>query len=220
MSVDELDRSFGDSASNILELTERLAKMEQPGLMCLCYSGDTRISPDPRVQQNIKTALDKHLACAFFVPVPPPPYQGPPFAWQIEGYWKRVWRSAISFSKNFKIALYAPREGLVEASAMPPFQSRFFLLMEPKGHEHEYDTALYLMLETEDDKQMHLIATKEGLGQYEPVVDWEQYFGAVLEAWTQTNKLPEGDCGNWRRWNEEKLALRSRTAAQDGPPAM
>ena len=92
-----------------------------------------------------------------------------------------------------------------------------FLYFEPSGSD--YDTALYLMVETKEDKQMHLIATKEGLGQYEPVVDWEQYFNGVLEAWKQTKKLPEGDCGYWRSWNEQQLAQRSPLVPQDGPPA-
>ncbi len=220
VSLEELEQNFAERGTNLLELTERLAKTEQSALMCLCYSGDTRISADARVVENMRTALGKNLSCALFVPVSPPPYGGPPDAWQMEGYWKRVWRSAFTLCHEFpNVALYGPNDVMViSPAAMPPFQSRFFLLLEPSGME--FESSLYLMVETVESKYMELIATKEGRGQYDLVVDWEQFFGGILQAWKddkEKRELPKGTCGYWKRWEAEQLLARSVSPSTSFP---
>ena len=156
-------------------------------------------------------AFKHQLRCALFVPVPPPPYTGPSSAWQMESYWQRVWRRAAHHKDNPNFAIYFPQqqEG-VRPHSMPPFFSRYFLLLEPNAPD--FDRSLYLTVETQENKQMELIATKDAAGQYSVITDWEQYFGSVLEEWMKDKekKLPSGECGYWKRWRKIRGRQRAR----------
>jgi transcriptional regulator with XRE-family HTH domain len=207
---EELERHFADYGSNILELTERLANTDRPALMCLCYTGDASISSDRTLIETFTKALQRNLYCALFVPVPPPPYSGPPSAWHLESYWQRVWRNAVAICKRFlesggNFAVYGPQSNALSPFVMPPFFSRYFFLLEPKDRD-DYEKSLYLMVETAESKQLEFIATLDGPGQYSQVVDWEQYFIDVIGAWRRDYKFPQGICGYWKQWEEMPLS--------------
>ena len=40
VSREELEQNFAERDTYLLEFAERLANLESPGLMCVCYSGD------------------------------------------------------------------------------------------------------------------------------------------------------------------------------------
>ncbi len=199
------------TSQSALELFTRLANADHPTLLAVCYSCQPRTFLDPLIRRKYEHALRKNLYLAMFVPFPT--YIGEPGSSSsllLTGYFNRVWGSVLALREQLRreiddasfdrhLAIYGPaKEASIQDVFVPPFASRYSLLLEKEKSSHNYKKSLYLAVETAERKDLQLIGTTDEESVYEQIQNWEAYFAGVVAAWSKSNALPTGECGYWR----------------------
>lgn len=216
--LEELRSYFADRNSrSTVELFSRLAVLDRPALLAVCYSGRPRVHVDAFVRAKYEEALKRNLFVAMFVPFPMTGGDtSSGSSLLLTGYSNRVWGSIFALNDKLRSSLgdreftkhrgtYGPKVAAKPDSILvPPFLSRYALLLE-KNKRGDYDRTLYLWVETAENKQVQLIGTSDNEGADEQIQSWEAYFEGVITSWMKDNVLPTHDSGYWRYIKEANV---------------
>jgi hypothetical protein len=198
----ELQESFsGVLPFSTADLVRNLARAEGEGLIAGCFAGRVRPRLLDEDEHALREAITRNVSVAIFFPFPldagTSKHQ---YAEDFTSNYREVWRTVVKFWKILrsfgseetpaKVKLYRPRTS-GPSMAFPPMFYRPTLLCERANGTTKVD--LLSWTQGSDNDGFYKIGGRSIETTETQLEAWELYFGGVLEHWSETGELPDGD---------------------------
>lgn len=203
------------------EVFGKLARLDKPSCIAVCYSGVPRGVLNPDVFAALVEGIRNLVSIAFFVPytmdADPESVELSEQAKELYGHYAGVRNRVIEFrdylrkridesQRQERVGVFCPRTRY--GNFIPaPFPGRYALLLSELGDGRD-SKELYVWLETDEGSQFKRVGSLDDEGTLFPIENWVRYFGTPLAYWMERRLLPSGSSlGNWR--SDDKSILDS-----------
>jgi hypothetical protein len=202
LPLKDLQESFsGVLPYSTADLVRNLAKTQGEGLIAGCFAGRVRPRLLEEDEHALREAITSNVSMALFFPFPlDAGISTHEYAEDFTSNYREVWRTVVKFWKILrsfgkegnpaKVRLYRPKT-TGPNMVFPPMFHRPTLLCERVNGTTKID--LLTWTQGSDNDGFYKIGGRSIETGETQMEAWELYFGGVLEHWSETGELPEGD---------------------------